>query len=183
MNEQTLKNLAVKYDLPFDFVSTLWGKVTDKENFEKALKMFVTGTLKYNVATGDEPICIADIRKEVASNFKDLRSIVQKQMKEQERIASYYNSCKAIKYPMKGNKCPSECVFIKDGVIVAFAHFDQKEGGIYAANNEVMSSYNWHPHEHLARLRQLNILYYRTIKKAAVNSPREWFDFNTIKQQ
>ena len=183
MNEQALKDLAVKYDLPFDFVSQLWGKVTDKENIEKALRMFVAGTLKYDVATGDKPICIADIRKEVASNFKDLRSIVQKQMKEQERIASYYNSCKAIKYPMKGNKCPSECVFIKDGVIVAFAHFDQKEGGIYAANNEVMSSYNWHPHEHLARLRQLNKLYYRTIKKAAVNSPREWFDFNTIKQQ
>lgn len=117
MNEQALKNLAVKYDLPFDFVSQLWEKVTDKENFEKALQMFVTGTLKYNVATGNEPICIADIRKEVASNFKDLRSIVQKQMKEQERIASYYNGCKAIKYPMKDNKSPSECVFIKDGII------------------------------------------------------------------
>lgn len=183
MNEQALKNLAVKYGLPFDFVSQLWEKVTDKENFEKALQMFVAGTLKYNVATGNEPICIADIRKEVASNFKDLRSIVQKQMKEQERIASYYNGCKAIKYPMKNNKSPSECVFIKDGIIVAFARFDPKEGGIYAANNEVMPSFNWHPHEHLARLRQLNKLYYRTIKKAADKSPREWFDFNTIKQQ
>ena len=92
MNEQALKNLAVKYDLPFDFVSQLWEKVTDKENFEKALQMFVAGTLKYNVATGNEPICIADIRKEVASNFKDLRSIVQKQMKEQERIAPAWRS-------------------------------------------------------------------------------------------
>lgn len=67
---------------------------------------------------------------------------------------------------MKDNKSPSECVFIKDGIIVAFAHFDPKGGGIYAANNEVMPSFNWHPHEHLARLRQLNKLYYRTIKKA-----------------
>lgn len=177
MNEQALKDLAVKYDLPFDFVSQLWGKVTDKENIEKALRMFVAGTLKYDVATGDKPICIADIRKEVASNFKGLRSIVQKQMKEQERIASYYNGCKVIKYPMKDNKSPSECVFIKDGLIVAFAHFDPKQGGIYAADNEVMPSFNWHPHEALGRLRKLDKGFYRKVKKAATASPREWFDF------
>lgn len=177
MEEQELKRLAVKYDLPFDFVSQLWGKVTDKENFEKALRMFVAGTLKYNVATGDAPICIADIRKEVASNFHGLRDTIRKQMDEQKRIADYYNGCKVVKFPMKGNKSPSECVFIKKGMIVAFAHFDPKEGGIYAANNDVMPSFNWHPHEHLARLRKLNKLYYRTIKKAADKSPREWFDF------
>lgn len=181
MNEQELKVLANKYNLPLDFVSRLYGNVTDKENFEKALRMFVAGTLKYEDATKDEPICIANIRRDVTKNFRGLRESIHKRMEHERAIADYYAGCKCVIYPMKHNKHHTECVFIKDGMIVAFAHFEPKQGGIYAANNDLMPGFNWHPHEHLARLRKLDRLYYRTIKKYADKSPREWFDFN-IKQ-
>ena len=181
MNEQELKALASKYDLPTDFVSQLWENVTDKGNFEKALRMFVAGTLKYEDATSGKPICVADIRRDVAKNFRGLREAMHKRMERERAIADYYAGCKCIKYPMKHNKRPSECVFIKDGVIVAFAHFEPKQGGIYAADNDLMPNFNWHPHECLARLRKLDRAYYRAIKKNADKSPSEWFDFN-IKQ-
>lgn len=181
MNEQELKALASKYDLPTDFVSQLWENVTDKGNFEKALRMFVAGTLKYEDATSGKPICIADIRRDVAKNFRALHEAMHKRMERERAIADYYAGCKCVKYPMKHNKRPSECVFIKDGVIVAFAHFEPKQGGIYAADNDLMPNFNWHPHECLARLRKLDRAYYRAIKKNADKSPSEWFDFN-IKQ-
>lgn len=41
-----------------------------------------------------------------------------------------------------------------------------------------MPNFNWTPHKWLARLRQMNKAFYRDVKKAATNSPREWFDFN-----
>lgn len=181
MNEQELKALASKYDLPLDFVSRFYGNVTDKENFEKALRMFVAGTLKYEDATSGKPICIADIRRDVAKNFRGLREAMHKRMKRERAIADYYAGCKCVRYPLEYNKRPSECVFIKDGVIVAFAHFEPKQGGIYAANNELMHNFNWHPHKHLARLRKQYRVFYRMVKKNADKSPREWFDFN-IKQ-
>ena len=178
MNEQELKALASKYDLPTDFVSQLWENVTDKENFEKALRMFVAGTLKYEDATSGKPICIADIRRDVAKNFRGLREAMHKRMERERAIADYYAGFKCVRFPLEYNKRPEECVFIKDGVIVAFAHFDPKQGGIYAANNELMPNFNWHPHEHLARIRKQYRVFYRMVKKKADHSPREWFDFS-----
>ena len=69
MNEQELKELAAKYELDAAFVSQLYDKLTDKATIDKALRMFVAGTLKYDVAIGKEPIDIAAIRHEVAGNF------------------------------------------------------------------------------------------------------------------
>ena len=178
MNEQELKALASKYDLPTDFVSQLWENVTDKGNFEKALRMFVAGTLKYEDATSGKPICIADIRRDVEKNFRGLREAMHKRMERERAIADYYAGCKCVRFPLEYNKRPEECVFIKDGVIVAFAHFDPKQGGIYAANNELMPNFNWHPHEHLARIRKQYRVFYRMVKKKADKSPSEWFDFN-----
>ena len=78
-----------------------------------------------------------------------------------------------------------ETVFIKDGIIVAFGHFEPNQGGIYAANNPVMPDFHWQPHNALARLRKLDKAFYRKVKKAATQSPREWFDFSqsTITRQ
>ena len=78
-----------------------------------------------------------------------------------------------------------ETVFIKDGIIVAFGHFEPNQGGIYAANNPVMPDFRWQPHEALARLRNMNRAFYRKVKKAATASPREWFDFtgSTIRNE
>ena len=103
---------------------------------------------------------------------------VKEQMKTQRRIVEYYNGCKRMTMAHAKDNRIRETVFIKDGIIVAFGHFEPNQGGIYAANNPVMPDFRWNPHECLARLRKMNRAFYRQVKKAAFNSPKEWFDFN-----
>lgn len=98
-------------------------------------------------------------------------------METQRRIVEYYNGCRRVTMTHKGNKSIREMVFIKDGLIVAFGHFEPKQGGIYSANNPVMPDFRWQPHDVLGRLRKLDKGFYRKVKKAATASPSEWFDF------
>jgi hypothetical protein len=174
--ELKFEALAIQYGLSIEFVKELHGKVVDKENFERALRMFKDGTLKYETATGKDPINISEIRKEVAGNFQAMRERVRAQMEKQQKISDYYNTCKVLYYPNRRN--PQEAVFIKDGHVVAFAHFEPKQGGIYAANNEVMPNFNWTPHDCLGRLRKMNKAFYREVKRAAFADDKELFDFN-----
>lgn len=180
--EKTFEALASKYGLTVDFVKELHDKVVDKENFVRAVKMFVNGLLPYYTATGKDPINVAEYRKVVAKNLRDFRHNQQEKVKEameqHRKIVEYYNTCTSLTYRHKQNKAVKDVVFIKDGHLVAFAHFEPKQGGIYAANNKVMPDFHWQPHEILARLRKLNKAFYRQVKKAAFNSPKEWFNFN-----
>lgn len=180
--EKNIESLATKYGLPIEFVQGLFDKIVDKENFERALRMFKDGTLKYEVATGEAPINVAEIRKEVASNFRGMRAKIQAQIEQERKIVEYYNGCTMLKHHHKANKAVQEVVFIKDGHLVAFAHFEPKNGGIYAANNEVMPNFRWNPHQQLARLRNLNKAFYRQVKKSAFADPKEYFDFNAPKK-
>lgn len=181
--ESTIKRLSEQYDLSVEFLTELHDKIVDKENFTRAVRMFVDGFLRYDIATGQDPINVAEIRHQVAKNLwafrKDRLAKIRVAMEQHKRIQDYYSGCKALKYPKKPKNGVSDVVFIKDGHLVAFAHYEPKQGGIYAADNEVMPNFRWNPHQHLARLRKLNKAFYREIKKAAVNSPREWFDFNS----
>lgn len=180
--EKTFEALASKYGLTVDFVKELHDKVVDKENFVRAVKMFANGLLPYNMATGKDPFNVAEYRKVVAKNLRDFRHNQQEKVKEameqHRKIVEYYNTCTSLTYRHKQNKAVKDVVFIKDRHLVAFAHFEPKQGGIYAANNKVMPDFHWQPHEILARLRKLNKAFYRQVKKAAFNSPREWFDFS-----
>ena len=182
MNTIDFNGMASKYGLDAAFVQQLHEKVVDKENFARAVKMFADGTLPFDVATGDAPINVASIRHDVALNMWNTRKIraerVKEQMEMQRRIVEYYNECRHVTMTHKGNKSIRETVFIKGGLIVAFGHFEPKQGGIYAANNPVMPDFRWQPHEALARLRKMNRAFYRKVKKAATASPREWFDFS-----
>lgn len=67
--QQPLPTLAIKYNLPLDFVIHLWEITTDKQNFEEGLRMFLAGTLWMDDATGDKPICIEDIKRRVLDNL------------------------------------------------------------------------------------------------------------------
>lgn len=189
MNTIDFNGMASKYGLDAAFVQSLHGKIVDKENFARAVKMFADGTLPFDVATGDAPINVASIRHDVAVNMWNTRKIraehVKGQMEMQRRIVEYYNGCKRMTMAHAKDKRIQETVFIKDGIIVAFGHFEPNQGGIYAANNPVMPDFRWNPHECLARLRKLNKAFYRQVKKAAFNSPKEWFDFTetTIAKQ
>lgn len=182
MEKMNFEALASKYGLTVDFVNQLHDKVVDKENFVRAVKMFANGTLPYDMATGNKPINVAELRHQVATKMWEFRKVraskVQEAMEQQRKIVEYYNTCTPVTYRHKPNKAIRDVVFIKDGHLVAFAHFEPRQGGIYAANNEVMPEFRWNPHEHLARLRKMNKAFYRQIKKAAFNSPKEWFDFN-----
>lgn len=165
---QEIESIASRYDLDVDFVQQLHDKVTDKENFARAVKMFVDGTLPFAIATGDAPINVASIRHDVAVNLLELRKMradkVKEQMETQRRIVEYYNGCRRVTMTHKGNN-------------VAFGHFEPKQGGIYSANNPVMPDFRWQPHDVLGRLRKLDKGFYRKVKKAATASPSEWFDF------
>lgn len=180
--ESTINSLSERFNLSPDFLTELHDKIVDKENFTRAVRMFVDGLMPYDIATGKDPINVAELRHKVAADLWDFRknkaARIRAAMEQQRRIQEYYSGCKSIRHPKKPKGGVSDVVFIKDGHLVAFAHFEPSAGGIYAANNEVMSNWHWQPHEHLARLRKLNKAFYREIKKAAVNSPREWFDFN-----
>lgn len=177
--ETNIEALASKYGLTVDFVNELHEKVIDKENFARAVRMFAVGLLPYDMATGNEPINVAEYRSKVAGNLRAFRrkkeENIKAAMEQQRKIVEYYSGCKSL---VLRNKAVKDVVFVKDGHLVAFAHFEPSQGGIYSANNEVMPNFRWHPHECLARLRKLNKAFYRKVKKAAVNSPREWFNFN-----
>ena len=180
--EKTFETLASQYGLTVDFVKELHDKIVDKENFARAVKMFADGLLPYDMATGKDPINVAEYRKTVARNLHDFRhnqqEKVKEAMKQHRKIVDYYTGCKRLTLHNKANKAISDVVFVKDGHLVAFGHYEPKQGGIYMANNEVMPNFHWNPHECLARLRKLNKAFYRQVKKAAFNSPKEWFDFN-----
>ena len=189
MNKIDFNGMASQYGLDVDFVQQLHERVVDKENFARAVKMFADGTLPFDIATGKEPINVASVRHDVAVNMWNTRKIraerVKEQMEMQRRIVEYYNGCRRMTMAHAKDKRIRETVFIKDGIIVAFGHFEPKQGGIYADNNPVMPDFRWNPHECLARLRKLNKAFYRKVKKAATKSPREWFDFSqsTITRQ
>lgn len=183
--EKTIETLATKYGLSVEFLTELEAKVVDKENFARAVKMFNDGLLPYDMATGKEPINVAEYRKTVAKNLREFRrnqqAKIKAAMEQHRKIVDYYTGCKRLTLRNKANKAISDVVFVKDGHLVAFGHYEPKQGGIYMANNEVMPNFRWQPHDALARLRKLNKAFYRQVKKAAVKSPREWFDFS-IKQ-
>lgn len=112
---QEIESIASRYDLDVDFVQQLHDKVTDKENFARAVKMFVDGTLPFAVATGDAPINVASIRHDVAVNLLELRKMradkVKEQVEMQRRIVEYYNGCRHVTMTHKGNKSIQETVF------------------------------------------------------------------------
>ena len=180
--EKTFETLASKYGLAVGFVKELHEKVIDKENFARAVRMFAVGTLPYDMATGKEPINVAEYRGKVARNMWNFRKNkaggMREAMERQRGIVEYYNTCTPLTFRHKPNKAVKDVVFVKDGHLVAFGHYEPKQGGIYMADNEVMPDFRWQPHEALARLRKLNKAFYRQVKKAAFNSPKEWFDFN-----
>mgnify|MGYP001333930644 CR=1 FL=1 len=182
INELNLGDLATQYGLSIEFVKELNGKVVDKENFERALRMFNNGILKYEVATGEDPINVAELRHKVATGLwtqrSDQMANVKAALEQQRKIVEYYNGCKALRYPNKPKDGKQDVVFIKDGHLVAFARFEPKQGGIYAANNEVMPDFHWQPHGHLGRLRKMNKAFYREVKRAAFADDKKLFDFN-----
>lgn len=172
----TLAQLAAKYGVEEDFARQLYENITDKENFARALRMFRDGTLKYETATSGKPICIADIRKEVAENYRKLRATIRQRMEEYRKIKEYYDGCAKITTRRKGGII--DAAFIRDGRLVAFGHWTPKDGGIYAADNEVMPNHNWKPKDILRGIRKADRQFYKAIKRTAHAEDPELFRFD-----
>ena len=175
--ENDLNMLAAKYRLPVDFVKKFYNTMTDKRNIELGLKMFVDGTLSFFVASGDTPFCVKDILHEVSDNYRKANKKRLEAIARMDKANEYLKSCECVCYPLEEKETNAqECVYIKDGVVVSFAHYEPKEGGFYAFNNEGQGMLDWRPQVHLANLRRLSYPYFNEIKKAAFKSPEEWFE-------
>lgn len=81
MEKTSIEAIAKKYDLAVDFVKSLHDKIIDKENFARAVKMFNDGLLPYDMATGNEPINVAEYRSKVARNMWNRRKLQAEQFK------------------------------------------------------------------------------------------------------
>jgi hypothetical protein len=66
---ERIAQLAHKYDLPLGFTVELFDKVVDKENFESALQMFMSGAMTYDVAIGKQPINVDKLQTEVVKGL------------------------------------------------------------------------------------------------------------------
>ena len=97
-------------------------------------------------------------------------------MEKRKAIHEYYAGCEALSRKVNGEI--TDTVFINDGKIVAFAHYEPKQGGIYMADNEVMPAFNWQPREALKRLRNLDRQLFKMVKKHATKEPLSLFIFD-----
>ena len=61
--------LAKKYNLPLGFTVELFEKIIDKENFEPALQMFMSGAMTYEIAIGKESINVKELQNEVLKSL------------------------------------------------------------------------------------------------------------------
>ena len=180
-NDFTIEELAAKYGLEVAFAESLAAKIEDKENTVRAFRMFADGKLPYELATRkDTTINVAALRHQIAGKLLELRKnreeAARMQMEHEKRIFEYYNGCDHLDHRhIVFKKGALERVYIKDGHIVAFAHFEGKTGGIYGANNEVMPAFKWQPKNYLRQLRKINKAFFRQVKAAAYADDAELF--------
>lgn len=103
--ESTINSLSERFNLSPDFLTELHNKIVDKENFTRAVRMFVDGLMPYDMATGQEPINVAELRHKVATDIwafrKDKAAKIRAAMEQQRRIQEYYSGCKSIRHPKK----------------------------------------------------------------------------------
>lgn len=188
--DYTIEGLATKYGLQVEFARNLESKIEDKDNTERAFRMFADGKLPYELATRkDATINVAALRHQIAETLvrvrKDKAEAIRMQMEHERRIFDFYNGCEHLDHiNTRTEKRLLERVYIKDGHIIAFAHFEGKKGGIYAANNEVMPSHKWQPKNYLRQLRKINKAFFRMVKNAAFADDSELFrmDDKTIRK-
>ena len=188
--EFTIEELAAKYGLEVAFAESLAAKIVDKENTVRAFRMFADGKLPYEVATRkDTTINVAAMRHQIAETLVRVRHNAEEsarmQMEHEKRVFEYYNGCEFVEHKHKVfGKMAVERVYIKDGRLVAFAHFEGKTGGIYGANNEVMPAFKWQPKNYLRQLRKINKAFFRAVKHAAYADDAELFrmDERTIRK-
>lgn len=174
-------------NLDVAFLEQLHERITDKENFLKAVDMFVRGLMPLDVATTTENLNVQDFRKEVASNLLKIRAKINREREEakakQKKIYEYLGSrCKCFRLLDARTRKVRFAVFVQreEKKIACFMAFDAKsgKGGIHMANiPELLENYNWQPNDALRDLRRVDKRFVKGIKKYAVKEPFAHFDF------
>ena len=157
-----------------EFITHLYDIVEDKENYKRALWLFVNGYLPYDTAIGNEPINIKRLRLDVLEKRKELRALQKARQEQLQRLADYLNKLKTLHLKLQDGK--GILVFIDDGKIVAFAMKRGEKVEIIGAKC-LDVDLNWNLHEHLGHLRRIKKSFYRLVKQAAYNEPRSVFNF------
>lgn len=163
-------------NLTEDFLGHL-ASLVDAKDFKRAVWLFVNGYLPIEAATGDKPINVSDIRKTVIAERKRQRDLKKENDAKLAKLAAYLNTVKTLELKLKHGE--SVLVFIDDGKITAFAAKKAKNIKILGANCTGVE-HNWQPHEHLQEIRKIKKSFYRDVKRAAYNEPKELFDFNKM---
>lgn len=162
------------YNLTEDFLERL-ASLVDAKDFKRAVWLFVNGYLPIEAATGDKQINVSDIRKTVIAERKRQRDLKKENEAKMAKLAAYLNTVKTLELKLKYGE--SVLVFLDDGKIAAFAAKKGKNIKIMGANCAGIEL-NWQPKEHLRQIRQIKKSFYRDVKRAAYNEPKELFDFN-----
>lgn len=175
--ESTFKAASLKYGLPLYFVQSLYNKVEDKENFNRALKMFDDGTLPYEKAIGDQTINIGELRHKIAVMRWEHRRRLMAIEAQEKPFVDYLRSCTALRYPKA--PCDSvELVWVKDGSIKAFGRADKSGIHIYMTDNPVFGTRNWRPQKAMQWLHGVSTTFYKQVKRAAYAMTPGTFKFD-----
>jgi hypothetical protein len=171
---------ATRYDLPLEFCQKLYDKLTDKGYFERAVRMFVDGRLKYSDAINDNSLDCEAVRHEVAQNLVKLRETRREALELRMRVTEYYaKECFQFALDYRTER---RLVFVdkETRTLSAIARVDMrsKEISFYYANNSFEKYGEEHLHDYMIQLRLSNKAFVRHIKKACVNEPATTFKFD-----
>lgn len=180
VTNNTISELAERFELSEEFLSGLRDRIVDKENFVKAVRMFNDGELPYSVATGSGTINVAELRHELAVKKMAFRQNEQVELKKalerHKAILTYYANCQILQKRFKSGVIHR--AYIKDGHLVALYNQAGITGGFYCAKNEVMVFHWEQVKQFLFNIRTQDKAFFRAIKKAAFADERAIFDFS-----
>lgn len=178
--EERLLKMAVRYDLPLEFCQKLYNKLTDKSYFERAVRMFVDGRLKYSDAIDDESLDCEALRHEIAQNLVHLRETRQAALELRMRVTKYYAK-ECFQYALD-YLTERRLVFVDKETrtlsAIARVNMRSKEISFYYANNSFEKFGEEHLHDYMLQLRHSNKNFVRQIKKACWNEPATTFKFD-----
>lgn len=178
--EERLMKMAVRYDLPLEFCQKLYNKLTDKIYYERAVRMFVDGSLKYSDAISDDSLDCKALRHEVAHNLVELRKKRDAALEHQKRVSEYYfKDCAKFALDYKSKRF---FVFADKDTrtlsAIALVNLNSKEVKFVYANNAFEKFGEESLHGCLLEMRRLNKSFVRRLKKTCLNEPATTFKFD-----
>lgn len=171
---------AVKFDLPLEFCEKLYAKITDKSYYDRAVKMFVDGRLKYSDAVSDDSLDIEAIRHDVAKNLVALRKERHAAVALRKRVSDYYGK-ECLRYAIDGNAALNVVYVDKNtrtiSAIIGFSK-TTRQAAVFYANNQYEKRGIENLHSILVDFRHRNKAFVRQLKHFCTGEPATTFKFD-----